>query len=66
MKLFFSLLLLVACGCHIAGIFMCGVNVIQFLFGVGGSYSTAIAGFIMTIVSSYVVAISKGFLDSDG
>ena len=36
----------------IVGIFLCGINVIKFIFGEGGSYTAAITGFLMAVIGS--------------
>lgn len=36
----------------IVGIFLCGINIIKFIFGEGGSYTAAITGFLMTVIGS--------------
>ena len=51
--LLFSLLFALA---SIAGVFMCGISVIQYLFGEGGRYALTLAGFLMAIIGKILAS----------
>lgn len=53
-KLLFTIIFAIT---TIVGIFLCGINVIKFVFGEGGSYTAAITGFLMAVIGSIFTSI---------
>lgn len=49
----------------LVGIFLCGINVIQCLFNVGGSYEIAMAGFLMATIGGIVTGVLSNSIDKE-
>ena len=62
MKVFLILIAFIAAIVSVVGLFLCGINVIQAIFNVGGSYTTAFAGFLMFVIGRFVGSLSLKFV----
>lgn len=57
LKFIFALIAIASGITAIVGLFICGINIIQLIADKGGTYESAIAGFLMSAVGNIVAQI---------
>lgn len=62
MKVFLILIAFIASIVSVVGLFLGGINVIQVMFEVGGSYTAAYAGFLMWVIGRFVGSLTLEFV----
>lgn len=62
MKVFLILIAFIAAIVSVVGLFLGGINVIQVMFEVGGSYTAAYAGFLMWAIGRLVGSLTLKFV----
>lgn len=64
-KIFLALIAIAAAVVAIVGVYICGINIIQAVFGVGGNYTTALNWFITSLSCTFGARIIYSIIKGD-
>lgn len=63
LKLFMYIIAIIFGCVALVGIALCGINILQCIFVVGGSYAGALTGFLLTFCGGFLMKIFKAVGD---